>query len=182
MVSLLLRVCCADMLGILSGFLPSMPTVTTQMTCVDSKVKATPSPFSRLVCCIETQLVCLLLQVSIVDVTAQTKMFSLAGPKSTGVLEELGATAPASKQIILMGFQNSPVVVAAGSGLSCPGYTLIADELAAGELWRSLTVKASIRLVTLLTCYSVRAELQCCMTDHVLDLSVSFSMLGVAKS
>lgn len=94
------------------------------------------------------------MQVSIADVTAQTKMFSLAGPESIGVLQGLGATAPPSKQVILMGFQNSPVVVAAGSGLSGPGYTLIADELAAGELWRSLTVKASISLIILLVCCS----------------------------
>lgn len=102
------------------------------------------------------------MQVSIADVTAQTKMFSLAGPESTSVLQGLGATAPASKQVMLMGFQNSPVVVAAGSGLSGPGYTLIADELAAGELWRSLTVKASIPFITRLAfpntymlCFSV---------------------------
>lgn len=82
------------------------------------------------------------MQVSIADVTAQTKMFSLAGPTSTSVLEGLGATAPASNQVVLMGFQNSPVVVAAGSGLSGSGFTLVADEQAAGELWRSLTVKA----------------------------------------
>ena len=112
------------------------------------------------------------MQVSIANVTAQTKMFTLAGPESMGVLQGLGATAPASKQVILMGFQNSPVVVAAGSGLSGPGYTLIADELAAGELWRSLTVKASISLIILLVCYSLHAQLQCCMTDCAFDQSV----------
>lgn len=86
--------------------------------------------------------ICLLVQVSIADVTANTKMFSLAGPESASVLEGLGAPAPAPHQVSLMGFQNSPVIMAAGGGLSGPGYTLIADELAAGELWRSLTIKA----------------------------------------
>ena len=101
------------------------------------------------------------MQVSIADVTAQTKMFSLAGPDATKVLEELGAPAPAAKQVILKGFQNSPVVVAAGGGLSGPGYTLIADELAAGELWRSVTVKASIS-VTQSYCLTVMADMFCC--------------------
>lgn len=82
------------------------------------------------------------MQVSITDVTADTKMFSLMGPDSGSVLEGLGAPAPAANQVSLMGFQNSPVVVAAGGGLSGLGYILISDELAAGELWRSLTIKA----------------------------------------
>ena len=87
-------------------------------------------------------------QVSIVDVTSDTKMFSLAGPESTSILEGLGAPAPAPDQVSLMGFQNSPVVVAAGGGLSGPGYTLIADELAAGELWRSLSIKARFQALS----------------------------------
>ncbi|KAL3132705.1 hypothetical protein ABBQ32_009213 [Trebouxia sp. C0010 RCD-2024] len=87
-------------------------------------------------------------EVSIADVTAITKMFSLAGPESASVLEGLGASAPASDQVSLMGFQNSPVIVAAGGGLSGPGYTLIADELAAGELWRSLTIKGAVPMGT----------------------------------
>ena len=83
------------------------------------------------------------LQVSIVDVTASTKMFSLAGPESSKVLEGLSAAAPGHNQVALMGFQGSPVVVAEGSGLASPGYTLIIDEQAAGEVWRSLTAKVS---------------------------------------
>lgn len=97
---------------------------------------------------------CLLVQVSIADVTVQTKMFSLAGPTSTSVLEGVGATAPAASQVILMGFQNSPVVVAAGSGLSGSGFTVVADEQAAGELWRSLTVKAGISATHGFVCLS----------------------------
>ena len=70
-------------------------------------------------------------------------MFSLAGPESSAVLEGLGAAAPASRHVALMGFQGSPVVVAEGSGLATAGFTLIVDEQAASELWRNLTLKAS---------------------------------------
>ena len=79
--------------------------------------------------------------MSIVDVTPKTKMFSLTGPLSSATLEGLGAAAPGPNGVVLMGFQGSPVVVAEGSGLAAPGYTLVVDEQAAGELWRNLTLK-----------------------------------------
>lgn len=82
-------------------------------------------------------------QVSIVDVTSKTKMFSLTGPLSSATLEGLGAAAPGPDCVALMGFQGSPVVVAEGSGLAAPGYTLVVDEQAAGELWRHLTLKGA---------------------------------------
>lgn len=68
-------------------------------------------------------------------------MFSLTGPLSSATLEGLGAAAPGPNCVALMGFQGSPVVVAEGSSLAAPGYTLIVDEQAAGELWRNLTLK-----------------------------------------
>jgi len=79
--------------------------------------------------------------VSIVNVTSKTKMFSLTGPLSSATLKGLGAAAPGPNGVALMGFQGSPVVVAEGSGLAAPGYTLVVDEQAAGELWRNLTLK-----------------------------------------
>ena len=85
----------------------------------------------------------LLIQVTIVDVSSRTKMFSLAGPESLPVLEGLGATAPGPGRTTLMGLQGSPVILSEGSGLASPGYTVVVDEQAAGELWRSLAAKVT---------------------------------------
>ncbi|DBA96728.1 TPA: hypothetical protein ACH3X1_015569 [Trebouxia sp. C0004] len=82
-------------------------------------------------------------EVSVVDVTSKTKMFSLTGPLSSATLEGLEAAAPGPNCVALMGFQGSPVLVAEGSGLAAPGYTLVVDEQAAGELWRNLTLKGA---------------------------------------
>ena len=122
---------------------------------------------------------CFIVQVSIADVTAQTKMFSLAGPESSSVLEGLGATAPGPNQVALMGFQNGPVVIAGSSGLSVPGYTLMVEEMAAGELWRSLAVKARTLLMPGLWIQLdiphsiVRRHVQCSrlLSSQLLDLA-----------
>ena len=37
--------------------------------------------------------------------------------------------------------QGSPVIIAKGSGLHIPGYTLIADQSVAPDLWSLLTEK-----------------------------------------
>ena len=84
---------------------------------------------------------CMHLQVSIVDVTSKTKMFCVVGPESSAMLEGLGAAAPEPGHVALMAFQGSPVVVAEGSSLAAPGYTLVVDEQAAGEVWSNLTLK-----------------------------------------
>ena len=86
---------------------------------------------------------CMLVQVSVVDVTSKTKMFCVMGPESSAMLEGLGAAAPEPGHVALMGFQGSPVVVAEGSSLATPGYTLVVDEQAAGEVWRNLTLKVA---------------------------------------
>ena len=83
------------------------------------------------------------MQVSITDISHKTKMFSLAGPESSAVLEGLEAKVPQAGHVTVMGFQNSPVVVAEGSGLSSPGFSLVADEQAAAELWRALAAKVT---------------------------------------
>ena len=85
----------------------------------------------------------LALQVSISDITNKTKFFSLAGPDSSAVLEGLEAAVPQAGQVAVMGFQNSPVVVAEGSGLASPGFCLVADEQAAAELWLALVAKVT---------------------------------------
>ena len=112
------------------------------------------------------------LQVSIVDVTSKTKMFSLTGPLSLATLEGLGAAAPGPDCVALMGFQGSPVVVAEGSGLAAPGYTLVVDEQAAGELWRHLTLKVQ-ESSPLMPCVRV------CMLEHSCSSSALAAVLRI---
>jgi hypothetical protein len=41
----------------------------------------------------------------------------------------------------LVNFRSSPLLVAVGSGLSFPGFTLIGDEASAAELWNTIALK-----------------------------------------
>ncbi len=43
----------------------------------------------------------------------------------------------------LLKFKTGPVFVAVGSGLSVPGYTLVADESVAGDLYALLASKVN---------------------------------------
>ena len=75
-------------------------------------------------------------------------MFSLVGPESAALLEQLGLD-PAQleqpqeqpRRHVLLNFVGKPVIVAAGSGLASPGFTLVLDESVAGELWTALSSK-----------------------------------------
>ena len=75
-------------------------------------------------------------------------MFSLVGPKSAALLEELGLDTEQLEQPpeqprrhMLLNFGGKPVIVATGSGLASPGFTLVSDESVAGELWAALMSK-----------------------------------------
>ena len=87
-------------------------------------------------------------QVTVTDVSSRTAMFSLIGPESAALLEQLGLDTEQLEQHqeqprrhMLLNFSGKPVIVAAGSGLASPGFTLISDESVAGELWTALTAK-----------------------------------------
>ncbi len=88
-------------------------------------------------------------QVKLVDLTEKTITFSLIGPKSNAILEQLGAiaitTQPQSNHQIFL-LDHQPVRVAVGSGLVTPGYTLIADANHAVSLWKTLTEAGAIPL------------------------------------
>lgn len=43
----------------------------------------------------------------------------------------------------LIAFRNTPLIIVSGAGLDGPGYTLIADESVAGELFALLASKVS---------------------------------------
>jgi hypothetical protein len=86
-------------------------------------------------------------QVELADLSAHTSMLSVLGPGADAVMRELQAGdlvgRPPGSHLVL-GLGGRPVVAAVGGGLPGPGYTLVADEAAAGELWRSLTARGAV--------------------------------------
>ena len=86
-------------------------------------------------------------QVELMDISADTALFSLVGPGSGELLEKLGAGKlleagrEGHPKHMLLSCRGSPVLVAQGCGLPLPGFTLIADLSAAGELWAALTAQ-----------------------------------------
>ncbi len=88
-------------------------------------------------------------KVQLSDITAQTATFSLMGPKSSALLEQLGASAIANQDHgnhQLMTLNNVEVRIAVGSGLATPGYTFIVAASDAATVWQSLTTAGAIPL------------------------------------
>ena len=80
-------------------------------------------------------------QVTLADETATTVAFTLLGPESGPLLRQLGLDTPlnaphGSHETVTI--QDMAVQVAVGSGLTTPGYTLIAPQDAAAALWQHL--------------------------------------------
>jgi glycine cleavage system aminomethyltransferase T len=91
----------------------------------------------------------LVAQVTLLDVSNRTVMFSLLGPESDAILLDLKADHIVGQPYgshTLLEFQHTPVIVAVGSGLAAPGYTLICGEACAADLWQSILAQV-IRLV-----------------------------------
>jgi folate-binding protein YgfZ len=82
-------------------------------------------------------------RVELSDIAPRTAMFSLLGPGADALLAALKAGAlvgaPRGAHAVL-GFAGRPVLAAVGGGLDglAPGYTLVADESVAAELWHTL--------------------------------------------
>ena len=76
-------------------------------------------------------------QVKLTDITAETATFSLIGLQSHGIVEKLGAGdligQPYGNHILVDG-----VIVAVGSGLATPGYTLILPVTNKETLWNKI--------------------------------------------
>lgn len=80
-------------------------------------------------------------KVELTDLTHETAAFSLIGPKSDVLLEQLGAgaiigQAYAAHQLVQL--KDIEIRVAVGSGLAMPGYTLIVPAENAATVWSSL--------------------------------------------
>ncbi|KAI3429808.1 hypothetical protein D9Q98_010121 [Chlorella vulgaris] len=86
-------------------------------------------------------------KVSVQDISSKTCMFSLVGPQADQVLQRLQAGAICDAPYgshTLLSFQGKPVIVAVGGGLPGPGYTFIADESVAADVWRVLTAQDGV--------------------------------------
>lgn len=80
-------------------------------------------------------------KVELTDLTHETAAFSLIGPKSDGILEQLGAGAIigqpyATHQLVQL--KDIEIRVAVGSGLAMPGYTLIVPAENAATVWSNI--------------------------------------------
>jgi tRNA-modifying protein YgfZ len=87
-------------------------------------------------------------KVHLEDKTDSTVCFSLIGPSSTDLLLKLGMTGlPQEQDAHCLGaIADSQVRVVNGSGLSTPGYTLIADKADGFPLWKALVEADAVPL------------------------------------
>jgi hypothetical protein len=88
-------------------------------------------------------------KVQLTDLTSETATFSLIGPESDALLEQLGAGAIigqpyATHQLVQLG--NVEVRVAVGSGLAMLGYTLIVPAETAATVWSNLVQAGAVPL------------------------------------
>ncbi|MBW4562538.1 MAG: folate-binding protein [Mojavia pulchra JT2-VF2] len=85
-------------------------------------------------------------KVQLTDVTDETATFSLIGPGSDAVIEKLGAGAiigqPYGNHLLV----NGGVIVAVGSGLADPGYTLILPDAEKQKVWSQILELGAVEL------------------------------------
>jgi len=84
-------------------------------------------------------------KVKLTDVTEETATLSLIGPQSHAIVEKLGAGAligqPYGNHALVDG-----VIVAVGSGVAAPGYTLILPIAAKQQLWEKILRFGAVEL------------------------------------
>jgi folate-binding protein YgfZ len=76
-------------------------------------------------------------KVKIRDLSPETACFTLIGAKSEQILQKANLTPPEAHHHLIP-FQDRQIRLATGSGLTLPGYTLIAPQSHAAELWSTL--------------------------------------------
>ncbi|MBE9198847.1 MULTISPECIES: folate-binding protein YgfZ [unclassified Nodularia (in: cyanobacteria)] len=85
-------------------------------------------------------------KVQLQDVTDETSTFSLIGAKSDSIIEKLGAGSiigqPYGNHLLLEG----GVIVAVGSGLAEPGYTLILPSSEKEQVWQKILELGAVEL------------------------------------
>ena len=88
-------------------------------------------------------------KVKLTDLTPDTVAFTLLGPKSDDLLDTLGASpliGGVNAQHKPLEFADGAIRAAVGSGLSLPGYTLIAPVALAAPLWQTLADAGAVPL------------------------------------
>ncbi len=88
-------------------------------------------------------------QVELTDLTTETATFSLIGPKSDVLLEQLGAGTISGQPYAthqLVQLKDIEIRVAVGSGLAMPGYTLIMPAENAATVWSNLVQIGAVPL------------------------------------
>lgn len=85
-------------------------------------------------------------KVQLTDVTDETATFSLIGPESDAIVEQLGAkditNQPYGNHLLL----DTGLIVAVGSGLATPGYTLILPVAEKEKLWQQILDLGAVEL------------------------------------
>ncbi|OCQ90539.1 glycine cleavage system protein T [Nostoc sp. MBR 210] len=85
-------------------------------------------------------------KVALTDITEETATFSLIGPDSDAIVEKLGAGAiigqPDGNHLLIDG----GVMVAVGSGLGLPGYTLILPATEKQKVWQQILELGAVEL------------------------------------
>ncbi|WP_066378941.1 MULTISPECIES: folate-binding protein YgfZ [unclassified Anabaena] len=85
-------------------------------------------------------------QVQLSDVTDETATFSLIGPESDAVVKKLGAGAiigqPHGNHLLLDG----NIIIAVGSGLAEPGYTLVLPVSEKEKVWQQILELGAVEL------------------------------------
>ncbi|AFY46888.1 folate-binding protein YgfZ [Nostoc sp. PCC 7524] len=85
-------------------------------------------------------------QVQLTDVTDETATFSLIGPGSDAVVKKLGAGAiigqPYGNHIVV----DRDMIIAVGSGLAAPGYTMILPVSLKEKVWQQIIELGAVEL------------------------------------
>jgi tRNA-modifying protein YgfZ len=84
-------------------------------------------------------------KVQLQDVTNETATFSLIGPQSDAIIENLGAAGIIGKPYGHH-LEVDGVIVAVGSGLASPGYTLIFPTAQKQQLWEKILALGALEL------------------------------------
>ncbi|MGF1674144.1 MAG: YgfZ/GcvT domain-containing protein [Rivularia sp. (in: cyanobacteria)] len=91
-------------------------------------------------------------KVQLSDVTEQTVTFSLIGPKSDAIVEKLHASEIIGKpygthiSIPLINEDNTPNIIAVGSGLASPGYTMIFNANQQEIIWQKIIETGAVEI------------------------------------
>ncbi|MBF2098089.1 MAG: folate-binding protein YgfZ [Gloeomargaritaceae cyanobacterium C42_A2020_066] len=86
-------------------------------------------------------------RVEVADISAPTVSFTLVGPAGRDLVMGLSDQVPVDLELHghqTVDWQGYPLIVAVGSGLAAPGYTILAPVEAAAPLWETLVQAGAV--------------------------------------